>query len=489
MCIAAVITACFVIAIFAGSGEDTKGVGKGMRTAQLMPYLSEVVGVINYQGVLLDNSKDPPVPVDDYSYRMSFTIYATQTGGTPLDWNEDHEVETLGGLFNVLLGSVNRFPTNIFDGSTRWLEVVVEGEVQTPRLPMASVPHALTDGDWTISGNHMYSVVSGNVVIGTLEPEPGCKLHVVIEDGWAVKGENNSSKGYLGWRVPYPMVGSAGVYGKHKSSENYGCLGSDGAGVYGYSSTGRAGDFSGNVYASGKVGIGFDPATGTADLAIHGKVGIGTKDPHPQSSLHIKGGGYYGHADLRLEPSDSENNEGWNIGADRRYLFFAHFDGSYHDYLYIDKETENVSVRVLQITGGMDIAEPFDVVEPDAIEPGMVVVIDPENSEKLKISDRAYDRCVAGIVSGAGGIKPGIAMVQEDSFEGDHQVALTGRVYGLCDASYGPIEPGDLLTTSPTPGYAMKVTDYERAQGAILGKAMTSLVESQGLVLVLVSLQ
>jgi len=144
---------------------------------------------------------------------------------------------------------------------------------------------------------------------------------------------------------------------------------------------------------------------------------------------------------------------------------------------------------VLQITGGSDLAEPFDIVEPQSIEPGMVVVIDPENPEKLKISDKAYDRCVAGIVSGAGGIKPGIAMVQEKAFEGDHQVALTGRVYGLCDASYGTIEPGDLLTTSPNPGYAMKVTDNEQAQGAILGKAMTKLEQGQGLVLVLVSLQ
>jgi hypothetical protein len=74
-------------------------------------------------------------------------------------------------------------------------------------------------------------------------------------------------------------------------------------------------------------------------------------------------------------------------------------------------------------------------------------------------------------------------------FDGSFQVALSGRVYGLCDATYGLIEPGDLLTTSDTPGYAMKVTDYDRAQGAILGKAMTRLDEGTGLVLVLVSLQ
>jgi hypothetical protein len=59
----------------------------------------------------------------------------------------------------------------------------------------------------------------------------------------------------------------------------------------------------------------------------------------------------------------------------------------------------------------------------------------------------------------------------------------------MADAGTGPIEPGDLLTTSDTPGHAMRVVDHDRANGAILGKAMTSLDEGRGLVLVLVSLQ
>ncbi|MBC8526497.1 MAG: hypothetical protein H8D22_06470, partial [Candidatus Cloacimonetes bacterium] len=73
--------------------------------------------------------------------------------------------------------------------------------------------------------------------------------------------------------------------------------------------------------------------------------------------------------------------------------------------------------------------------------------------------------------------------------DGNVPVALTGRVYCLADASNGSIQPGDLLTSSQLPGYAMKVSDHEKAQGAIIGKAMTSLENGQGLVLVLVSLQ
>jgi hypothetical protein len=73
--------------------------------------------------------------------------------------------------------------------------------------------------------------------------------------------------------------------------------------------------------------------------------------------------------------------------------------------------------------------------------------------------------------------------------EGGQNVALSGRVYVLADASSDEITPGDLLTTSGTPGHAMKASDQTRAQGAILGKAMSGLREAKGLVLVLVTLQ
>jgi len=45
-----------------------------------------------------------------------------------------------------------------------------------------------------------------------------------------------------------------------------------------------------------------------------------------------------------------------------------------------------------------------------------------------------------------------------------------------------------MLTTSDTPGHAMKVMDESRAHGAFLSKAMSGLVEGRGLVLVLVTL-
>lgn len=146
------------------------------------------------------------------------------------------------------------------------------------------------------------------------------------------------------------------------------------------------------------------------------------------------------------------------------------------------------SVKALTIRGGADLAEPFESSE-GRLAPGSVVVIDEANPGKLKLATQAYDTRVAGIISGAGGVHPGIALHQEGVIDEGQNVALSGRVYVQADATGGPIKPGDLLTTSATPGHAMKSLDAARARGAILGKAMTGLAKDRGLVLVLVTLQ
>ena len=148
-------------------------------------------------------------------------------------------------------------------------------------------------------------------------------------------------------------------------------------------------------------------------------------------------------------------------------------------------------VDVVQIEGGADLSEQFDVSSgAGPAKPGMLVSIDPLNAGKLTVCHEAHDKKVAGIVSGAGGVKPGFLMRQKGTLaDGGLPVALTGRVWAYCDALNGAIQPGDLLTTSSTFGHAMKVVDHAKAQGAIIGKAMTALESGRGLVLVLVSLQ
>lgn len=147
-------------------------------------------------------------------------------------------------------------------------------------------------------------------------------------------------------------------------------------------------------------------------------------------------------------------------------------------------------VEVLEITGA-DVAEKFPTSEQTGtIEPGTVMAIDPASPGELCVARGAYNRRVAGVVSGAGDLPVGAILGNLPGHDEAPPIALAGRVWVRCDTSRRAIEPGDLLTTSDTPGCAMAVTDHGRAMGAVIGKAMTSLDQGEsGLVLVLVSLQ
>ena len=139
----------------------------------------------------------------------------------------------------------------------------------------------------------------------------------------------------------------------------------------------------------------------------------------------------------------------------------------------------------VQLTGA-DLAEQFAVVGLLPAEPGSVVVLAGE--DHVRVSDQAYDRRVAGIVSGAGNYRPGIVLDRQAELN-RCPLALTGKVWCKVDADSAPVEIGDMLTSSATPGHAMRATDPSRAFGAVIGKALGSLPAGRGLIPVLVALQ
>ena len=112
-----------------------------------------------------------------------------------------------------------------------------------------------------------------------------------------------------------------------------------------------------------------------------------------------------------------------------------------------------------------------------------------DHDGNLRPGDSAYDRRVAGVVSGAGNFKPGIILGNQQSSAKDSLIALLGKVYCKVDASSSPIEVGDMLTTSATPGHAMKATDPSRAFGAVIGKALRPLPSGCGMIPILIALQ
>lgn len=146
------------------------------------------------------------------------------------------------------------------------------------------------------------------------------------------------------------------------------------------------------------------------------------------------------------------------------------------------------NVNVLQITGGSDLAERFEI--SGEVRPGLVVAIDPDRPGTLCIARGAYNRRVAGIISGANNLGTGMVLPNVSESKNSLPVALSGRVWVYSDATRRSIEPGDLLTTAERPGFAMVATDTAASQGAIIGKAMSGLKRGQtGMVLVLVHLQ
>ncbi len=244
------------------------------------------------------------------------------------------------------------------------------------------------------------------------------------------------------------------------------------------------------IGSDGTVGIG--TFSSTSKLSVNGSVSIGTQNAQSRLDVRLPDNnagnaiqfGSQTYCMGRLG-EDASTNTVWlgNVRADGPIEFRI------NNAMKARVNTNGAfEVKTLQIDGGSDLVEGFDSQTAD-IEPGTLMVIDPLHPGQLMPSTSAYDSKVAGIVSGAGGVNPGIHMGQNGVMDGKHPIAMTGRVYVKCSTTGGPIQPGDLLTTSDIAGHAMKAADRTLAPGATIGKAMSSLDSGEGLVLVLVNLQ
>jgi hypothetical protein len=273
-------------------------------------------------------------------------------------------------------------------------------------------------------------------------PTVGLEGQSATMDG--VLGVSTSANGVEG-----SSTSGAGVYGSSKSGNGVTAISARTNGIYAKGKP--AGLFAGDVTIDGKLSV--KSALSAASLKTSGAVNAGSVTTSGKATVgSIKSSGEVSAGSIKTKG--------------------------------------NVTANDVLLTGS-DLAEDFFATMEAPMEPGTVVVINEKGV--LGESSLAYDRRVAGVISGAGRFRPGIVMGRggEEIRSGDRRVsvALVGKVYCKVDADYGPVDVGDLLTTSPTPGHAMKADDQNRAFGAVIGKAMASLDSGTSLVPILVALQ
>jgi hypothetical protein len=191
----------------------------------------------------------------------------------------------------------------------------------------------------------------------------------------------------------------------------------------------------------------------------------------------------------RLILRDAAGNEVIELSAGSGDLFLGGF-GKDSD-IFIRNGAGDTIIQLSAASGDIilenaDCAEEFDCATDD-IEPGDVVVL-ADGGAVCRSAD-AFDKRVVGIASGAGAYQPGIVLDRRHAGTRRMPVAIAGKAFCKVNAATRPVGLGDLLTTSSTPGYAMKADDPVRAFGAVIGKALAPLEQGVGLVPVLVGLQ
>jgi hypothetical protein len=134
--------------------------------------------------------------------------------------------------------------------------------------------------------------------------------------------------------------------------------------------------------------------------------------------------------------------------------------------------------------GGADYAELLPGAED--LQPGEVLVIGPDG--QLERSTQAYQTSVVGVYSTQPGFVAG-AGDESDDQDGLLPLAVMGVVPVKVSTENGAINPGDLLTTSSTPGHAMRCEGFENCFGTTLGKALEGFDEDTGVIQMLVVLQ
>ncbi|MEX1020703.1 MAG: hypothetical protein WDZ49_13650 [Litorilinea sp.] len=452
---------------------------------------------ISYQGQL---TAPDGAPLDG-DYTMRFIIYDADAGGSALWDSNAMEVTVTDGLLNVILD----VDQAIFNGQALWLSITVDGETLSPRQEILPAPYAL-------------SLRPGAVVVGDefTHPQPafaavgaatGTALYANATGGVAFNGSSATNYGVWGgsnesWGGYFTSNEGYAIRAHTNGTDHYDhgayITATGGYAVYAQSESnqgvrGEAGDVSGAAQPLGAVGV----------------VGIGANRGAYGSS--VTGIGVYG--------ASTSNYGVWGQSTSGRGVTgrTGNDDNNYGLYTPDNLYSLNVSLagsitQVMQ-NGGGEPLRAGDVV----VFSGIARDVEGVDSPLAQVSraDTAASAAVAGVVlsrfnldaldpdldgfeAGARDDGADLEVTSLDAAQPGEFVLVV--VQGLAQVNVqNPaelnIEPGDLLSTSATQGYAtraaqMRVNGIETPiLGTVLGKALEPLTRAEGQIYVYVTLQ
>ena len=463
---------------------------------------AQVPREINYQGMLMGTDE---MPVPEGNYKLTFTLY--DEPGTPL-WTEIHDPVFIGGgIFHVILGNIN--PLNLPFDQPYFLGIQVGNDPELqPRMFLASVPYAIRadeantvagipasstpepnallaldnnakfpasvlPSNGSSSGNYLQKDTAESSTVNDTDPVltlsnqgDGAAFEAHSVNGYGVQGQSDNSHG-----IYIPAAGQAGIY-----VENAGTHGVHvrEAGSHGLDVAHAAGNGI-QIYSTDKNGI-FVGTTASMGVAVYEAGNDGVR---------VQNAGWSG------VYVDSARFDAFRVGScGQDGIRF--FEKVTRDYIRAGSDAD-LDFRVTNdgtayADGGWQGAADFaELIETeglaDRFEPGDVMVISQDKDRAVTASTDPYSTRLIGVYSTKPGFVGSVHPMQ-DRNHNEIPVAITGIVPCKVTAENGPIQRGDLLTSSSLPGHAMKATNHR--VGTIIGKAMQSLENGTGKIEILI---
>ena len=461
-----------------------------------------VDSVITYQGSLGYGGE----PISG-TCSLTFSLYNAASGGTDQVGSADTHasVPVEDGFFSVELNDGGEFGADAFIGEARWLEIMVnsctgggDSATLSPRVALKAVPYAHT----LRPGAVVRSDLSTGYVLSVENQGQGQGLWVTSHNTAA--GSNTAFFNALGQTgQTYAVHASNSSSGSGSSAGYFHSTGTTGAtrGVRAeVDSTGEEGDpavagwFDTNATTGTTVGVlartnSDDGVAGSFQaLAVSGRTyGVSAFN---SSTTFTAAAGYFhatggGNQDAQVygvhAKTDSPHPVSFAVFADKTTCAGPQSSNCVAIY------TDDKIVAAAFDTSSSDVAEYYP--SGQSLQPGDVVMADPGGGGRVVRAEGAYNQAVLGVISTA----PGVSLGNNEHEGGDGNagrapVTLIGRVPCKVSAENGPIRPGDLLTTSSTPGHAMNAGS-DPPNGTIVGKALDALEAGTGEIEILVMLQ